>query len=438
MLDLVLIWAALLLLLVIVAIGRPGQGGALTLSYFLGLSLIHVPGLVACLGSGPNPNDVEMTRVGGEMTVLGMAAFVAGTILARAMGRAGARLTIQSPQRRAQAFNRFGWRAFAVGIISYFVLLPLSGSVPSFAAVVSAVATLLIVGFWLVLYSSEVMAAHHRTLLALALLPVLPLATLVTGGFLGYGVYWVLSVVAFLFVIARRRVWFYLAVPLTVYLGLSLFITYSGQREGIREVVWLERSSLVDRLVRVSTLVTKFQLLDLDSPAHIAAIDGRLNQNGLVGVAVRRHEDGWSAFAYGATVAWWALIPRALWPDKPALGGGGNVVAEYTGIQFAGGTSIGAGQVMEFYINFGLPGLLIGFATLGFALRRLDFGIMRALATDDMHGLLLRAMPGLALLQPGGNLMEILVALIAAYVGAQLILYARVFGIQVSAGAQQA
>ena len=34
---------------------------------------------------------------------------------------------------------------------------------------------------------------------------------------------------------------------------------------------------------------------------------------------------------------------------------------------------------------------------------------MRSLAADDMRGLLLRAMPGLTLLQPGGNLLEILV-----------------------------
>jgi hypothetical protein len=438
MLDLVLGWAALLVLLVAVAIRPPSKGGALTLSYFFGLSVIHVVGLIAFLGSGSGLTDLEVTRIGGEMTVLGMAAFVAGAILARATSRRGARLTAQAPQRRAQAFSRFGWRAFAVGIISYFVLLPLSGSVPSFTAVVSAVATLLILGFWLVLYSNEVVSAQRYTLATLALLPFLPLATLVTGGFLGYGVYWVLSIITFLFVISRRRIWFYLAAPLVVYLGLSLFITYSGQRNGIREVVWLERSSLVDRLVRVSTLVTDFQLLDLNSPTHVAAIDDRLNQNVLVGVAVRRHEAGLSEFAYGGTVAWWALIPRALWPDKPAVGGGGSIVTQYTGIQFAAGTSVGAGQVMEFYVNFGVPGLLIGFAALGFALLRLDYGIMRALAADDTRGLLLRTMPGLALLQPGGNLLEILVALVAAYVGARLILYARIFGLQFSAGAQQA
>jgi hypothetical protein len=438
MLELILIWAGLLLLLIITTARRPGEGGALTLSYFLGLSLIHIPGLIAFLGFASGLSDRGMTRLGGEMTVLGMAAFVAGTILARVTARPGGRLATETPSHRAQTLSRFGRRAFAIGIVSYFVLLPLSSTVPSFTAVVSAVATLLILGFWLVLYSGEVASDQRRTLAVILLLPVLPLATLVTGGFLGYGVYWVLSILAFFFVVARRRVWFYLAAPLVAYLGLSLFVTYMGQRSGIREVVWLERSSLVDRLVRVSTLATEFQLLDLNSPKHVAALDDRLNQNGLVGVTVQRHEDGWSDFAYGGTVAWWALIPRALWPDKPAIGGGGELVTTYTGIRFAAGTSVGAGQVMEFYVNFGVPGLLIGFATLGFVLMRLDHGIMRALAADDMHGLLLRAMPGLALLQPGGNLLEILVASVAAYAGARLILYTGIFEIRFNAGAKQA
>jgi hypothetical protein len=64
----------------------------------------------------------------------------------------------------------------------------------------------------------------------------------------------------------------------------------------------------------------------------------------------------------------------------------------------------------------------------------LDFGIMRALAARDGRGLLLRAMPGLTLLQPGGSLLEMLVAFVAALVAARMILSFNLF--RISAGAR--
>jgi hypothetical protein len=425
MLELVLDWVVLLIALLVFAIGQTGKGGALTLAYFLGLSLIHVPGVVPFVVSRFDLEHGDVTRVGFEMTLLGMSAFVAGAVLARRVDSRRMAGPRHSPLMPAQTFERLGWRAFAIGGVAYFVFIPLSRSVPSLTAVTSGVATILILGLWLVLYGAAVAADKHRTVPTLVLLPLLPLATLVTGGFLGYGVYWVLSVVAFLFVIARQRMLFYLGAPLAVYLGLSFFVTYMGERTAIREVVWQEQTTLFDRLDRASTLVTHFQMLDLNSPVHVAAIDGRLNQNDLVGAAVESHETGWAHLAYGATVPVWALIPRAIWPDKPIVGGGRNVVSNFTGIQFAKGTSVGAGQVLEFYVNFGVPGLVIGFICLGFALMRLDIGIMRALAAGDTRGLVLRAMPGIALLQPGGNLLEIIVAAAAAFFGAHLVLWLR-------------
>jgi hypothetical protein len=195
-----------------------------------------------------------------------------------------------------------------------------------------------------------------------------------------------------------------------------------GQRTDYRTFLKEADAGILDRVDRLSALVTEFQFLDLASPDHVAALDARLNQNWLVGAAIMYHEDGSVPFAYGATVPLWALIPRAVWPGKPEIGGGGDVVSEFTGIRFAEGTSVGTGQPLEFYINFGIPGVLIGFLGLGFLLMRLDQGIMRSLAAGDIRGLMLRAMPGLMLLSPGGNLIKILVGCVASYVAAHLVI----------------
>jgi hypothetical protein len=425
MLGLMIIWIGLLLTLLIFAIGRPGRGGALTLAYFLGLSLIHVPGVLPFLDSASGLADWEETQIGFEMTILGMAAFLAGAVLARwTDGQRPAEMSAP-PRWRALQFQRLGRRALTLGVVCYFVIMPVSARIPSSTSIVSSLGTLIIVGLWLALYGAAVAADWRRTLATLALLPLLPMATLVTGGFLGYGVYWVLTVVTFRFVIARRRIWFYIGTPVAIFLGLSLFVSYMGQRDAIRDVVWQQQTSMLDRLDRASTIVTDFQLLNLASLDHIIALDGRLNQNVLVGAAVLYHESGAVPFAFGGTVPFWALIPRAVWPDKPQVGGGLDVVTEFTGIRFAEGISVGAGQVLEFYVNFGIWGLLIGFFGLGFLLMRLDQGIMRSLAARDMRGFLLRIMPGLMLLQPGGNLLEILVASVAGFLTAHLVISSR-------------
>ena len=427
MTELLILWLGLSVALLALAIGPPGRGGALTLAYFLDLSLIHVPGLLAFVGTDPALADFAETRLGFEVTLAGVAAFVAGATAARLTGHTRPETVRQSPEPGA-GFERLGWRALAIGAGSYLLLSSVFGGLASATAIVSSFPNLLILGFWMLWYPSGSPDDARRRLLALGLLPLMPLATLVNGGFLGYGFHWVLGALAFCYVLARSRLWIYLASPLIVFLGLSLFVTYMSQREAIRDVVWYEQASLFDRLEQVSRLVTDFQLLDLSSEAHLDALDERLNLNVLVGAAVARHQAGFYDFAYGGTVPLWGLVPRALWPSKPAVGGGGSLVTEYTGIPFDEGTSVGAGQALELYVNFGIPGVLAGFAGLGFVLMRLDLGIMRAFAAGDLPGLLLRAMPGLSLLQPGGNLLEIVVAVIGAILGAGALLYSGVFG----------
>jgi hypothetical protein len=181
-------------------------------------------------------------------------------------------------------------------------------------------------------------------------------------------------------------------------------------------------------LDQVSKLVTEFQPLDLSNEWHLAALAGRLNQNYLVGTGVLRHRQGYSKLWYGATVPLWAIIPRAIWPDKPPIGGSGELVAQFTGIEFAEGTSVGVGQVLEFYMNFGMAGVLVGFIGLGFILMRLDQAVMRALAAGDINRVTQLVLPGLALLAPLGSLLEVLVAVVSSIAAAQLLVRSKLLG----------
>lgn len=427
MLALLFMWFVLFAALLVVVIRRAGNSGALVLSYFLGLSLIHVPGLLAHFGDEGSISR-DATKLGFELTLAGMAALVVGAALASALRRG--RRPISKRQLPHSAYDRQGWRMIGVGAVAYFVFIPLSFSIPSLTSVVAPFGSLLILGLWLRLYGARQLGDGQRTFAILALLPLLPLATLTGGGFLGFGINWLLSVIAFLFAIARRRRWFYLTAPAAVFLGLSLFVSYMGQRGGIRELEWQQNGGLLERLDRISDIITQFEFLDLNNPAHVAQLEGRLNQNLLVAAAIQRHQDGLTNFAYGRTVPLWGFVPRALWPEKPDIGGGRNVIEMFTGLPSGDNTSVGAGQVLEFYVNFGMRGVLVGFAALGFLLMRLDLGIMRALATENVQLLLVLAMPGLTLVQPGGNLLEIVIAVVSAVIGAQWVGRSAVFDLK--------
>jgi hypothetical protein len=427
MTNLLFIWVSLLVGLLLLAIDKRRMAGALTLAYFLSLSLIHVPGVLAYLNPNFNLVGAKATKIGFEITLFGMAAFIGGAVAARILVHQF--MPVRTHAEHAEAtmsVDRLGWRVLIIGIVIYFVLLPVSTILPSLTAVSSALATLLILGFWLRLYAAAAVNDLRQTLLVLVTVPLLPLATLVTGGFIGYGTSWALSMLAFLYVITKRRVWIYVVTPPIVFLGLSLFVTYFHQRDMLRDYIWYQKTSLLQRLEKSTELITNFEFLDLENHKHLNALDMRLNQNSLVGRGVIRHREGLTKLSYGATVPWWAPIPRALWPDKPSVGGGGDIVTQFTGIRFAKGTSVGAGQVLEFYMNFGMAGVLIGFAVLGFVLMRLDQGFMGALANRRVPDMLSWALPGLALLAPGGNLLEIAVAVISAIIAARLLIYFKI------------
>ena len=138
-------------------------------------------------------------------------------------------------------------------------------------------------------------------------------------------------------------------------------------------------------------------------------MDSRLNQNRLVGEAAQYIQEGYVDYANGATLAdaAVALIPRVIWPDKPVSAGSPGIVSAYTGVQYTEGTSVGIGQVMEFYINFGTLGVVGGFLVMGTLLGIMDGLAAHDLRRGDWQGFTLWFLVGLGFLQSGGSLVEI-------------------------------
>lgn len=188
---------------------------------------------------------------------------------------------------------------------------------------------------------------------------------------------------------------------------MSLWVAYAEHRGAIRETVW-GAQGYDARLAVVLDMLGSVEPFDTNNDYHVALIDVRLNQNVLVGQAMRTTPE-LVPYQYGKTIidAVIAIIPRAIWPDKPVVAGSGNYVAQHTLQSFAEGTSVGIGQVLEFYINFGVGCVLVGFLFLGMLLRYLDIRMTRAMVRGDIATMQFYFLMGAGTQQAGGSLSEI-------------------------------
>jgi hypothetical protein len=426
MLMLMLIWLAVGIGLIWLAGQKSGSAG-LPLAYFLGLSLIHVPGALVVL-AGETFDSSDATTVGFEQTIIGMIAFLVGVAIARYTPALDVQVSAWRPggfsSQRFASLNKAALLYLCIGLLVMFATPSFVFDIPSASAIMSSLGSLIIVAACLQLWIASKTRNSLKFWSTVALLPLLPLITVIRAGFLGYGTYWLLAIVAFLYGQSRRRVTYFLTAPAVFFVGLSLFVNYMAARGDIRQLVWYEQASFGDRLQRIGDIFQNFEWLDLSNSRHREAINSRLNQNWFIGVAVAKLEAGEVEYLSGATFGKMiiALIPRVVWPDKPAVGGGGSVVHDLTGIEFAGNTSVGAGQVLEFYGNFGRLGVIGGFLLYGWLLGRIDGRAVESLYRGDPRLFVFWYLIGLAMLQPGGNLLEVTVSAAAGAITGYYIL----------------
>jgi hypothetical protein len=242
----------------------------------------------------------------------------------------------------------------------------------------------------------------------MVLAAMLPVVTIVTKGFLGYGFASMITVFCFVASFYRPR-WKILAGSLAVgYLALSLYVTYMRDRKEIRDVVW-NGGGYASRFSAMSRTFTDFEFLDIRNIDHLSRIDERLNQNYLVGRSVEYLDRFPDHFARGRTIweAMLAPVPRALWHDKPIVAGSGDLVSEFTGMRFGANTSVGIGHVLEWYVNFGTVGVFLGMMGIGFLLGWIDHKAASGIYQGDAARFLVWWLPGLSLLQVGGSLVEV-------------------------------
>ena len=393
-----------------------GASLGLPVAYLISLLLVHVPGACAQIVSDGFLNDPEVTETGFFFATIGAVCFCGGVIVARLAAPTSALQGSSSsvfPNRKSFAlFCLLGGWVFIYG------LSPLH-YVPSLGAAVDKGGAIWILGVILGLRKALPQRSLFSIGIWLGALLVYPVGMLLLGGFLSYGA--AATIVAGSALTISTRSYWRVAAGLSVasYLALTIFVNYFENRDDIRDEVW-GGAPLEERIDTVLQVASDFHWFDSTDPSDLLALDERLNQNFFVGLAAERIEAGQVGYLYGRSIweALQAVVPRLIWPDKPVFAGSPEIVSEMTGLQLSPTTSFGVGNVMEFQINFGLEGVVVGFLLLGWLIGMLDRQAAVAERCGELGRVILFFLPAVALIQPGGSMIEMASGATAAVVAA--------------------
>lgn len=408
-----LIWAAIGLMTFLVARSRAWCGAGLVLAFFMNMALNHWFGaLVSFLPWYTPVGGLQVVKDGFEISTLGIVAFAVGCfVIAPSLTRG----IPEEKETFAPAPSKWVFRIFlAVGIACYLGMAFGLGAIPSATAVLFAGFNLILVSICIGLWHSHLERKRRQFILLVAATILLPLFTIVTQGFLGYGVGYVIVIVAFV-VASYRLGWRWVPVGLALgFFALSFYVTYMRERDHIRSAVWQGRDYEA-RWEKVEGIWQNFEWFDPFNKKHLQRIDWRLNQNWFVGAAVS-HLETTRGFANGETIwmAALALVPRAIWPSKPVVAGSMGLVSVYTGIKLDEETSWGMGLIFEFYINFRRYGVFLGLLLIGVLVGVTDRKAGVALRFGEPCDFAMWFMVGIILLNVAGSLVEIAPALVAS------------------------
>ena len=399
----------LLVLLWLLRRDRASMG--LPIAYYLAFMLIHLPGAYAFMASGGIYGG-SATELGMRITAIGCVAFLAGVTLGRGVIR-GRNVQAQQASKRKLNYipqppdRRFWVFCLAGGWTLVFVLSAIL-RLPSVGAVVEKGGAIWILGAMLGVAHAFIKGDVRRVALWSSATLVYPAFMLLLGGFLSYGSTAVIVVLSIL-TIAAKRYWLMLtSLALGSFVGITIFVNYFAARNDLRNAVW-GGQAMSARFAVIGDAIKNFSVFSVQNPAHLNALDARLNQNYFIGVAAERLQMGHVSFLEGRSISegFLALIPRLVWPEKPVFGGSGNLVAELTGLNLDRDTSWGVGNVMEFYINYDLAGVVIGFLLLGWAIGYLDRKTAECLQVGNLGSAFVFFLPCVALIQPNGAIVEL-------------------------------
>ena len=400
-------WVVTMAVVLLILSLRRVHTGGLIVAYFLSTAVNYFFG--AAIHALPWLDRLEYIYVyrGFVLTTWGMVAFAAGCLIFLLASRIWLERRFRSTTKYIPE-EKLPLTYFFIGVLIYFIIYPLIQSIPSVGLLGHSGWFLMIAGICLAAADAWRQRQSGKLIRWIILALFFPFITVVSQGFMSFGMVAVITVLAFVSSFYRPKWKILVAGAIFMYLGLSLYVTYFRDRTEIRETVWQEETPMVEKVTKFANTLKNYELFDVYNVRHLDFIDMRLNQNILVGKSVEFIDSGQERFAYGQTYldALLALVPRLFWPDKPMSTGGSELVSRYTGEAFSELTTVGIGQTMEFYINFGFWGVIVGYFILGVVIAFFDSMTGFWLQKGEYKKCVFWLLSGMALLQAADSLVE--------------------------------
>lgn len=395
---------------------RPGVG--LVMAHILNMWMIHwLPGALYLMPWYSQPRPIDVMIAGMWQSLYATLAFCGGCYFSEKIIKKKLLLG-PGPIVKPASIERVSYFYMLFGLFCYFVLFPLGGRLPSITSLVSNGWNLFALGLALQGWRSLTEGKRLHLLKWLLGGMLLPIITVSASGFMSFGIFLLIVLASFLSMYYRPRWHVVLFGVLGLYIFLSVYVTYMRDRGELREVIWggSEYSERFSSLWQTAVTLEAFNIFD---ESHLWRIDDRLNLTSQVGQAVNVINEGHKDLAWGDTLidSALALVPRAIWWNKSVKAGSGTLVEEYTGFNYNNETtSVGIGQVMEMYINFGTTGVVVGFFLIGLVVTWFDQLAAGRLYAGDWPGFAFWFLPGLGFLGVGGSFVELTATMASGFI----------------------
>ena len=213
----------------------------LTIIYIANLSLIHFFGALIYVFPWYQYGDPKIVLSGFRQATYGILAFAFGSLVLaphflRVFRLSRLNSTVKTTVPRL--LSKLPKTYFLLGIISYFILTPIIGRLPTLNALVSTGIQLMVVGICLGCWQAWCEKDRKKLRNWLLIAFSFPFITIVNQGFLGYGTIMLITVLLFVARFYPPKGKVIIAGILLAYLGLTFYQGYMRDRVELRAVIW--------------------------------------------------------------------------------------------------------------------------------------------------------------------------------------------------------